>query len=84
MTTGTTSSFISYGKPSGGSVQWYVDGQLVYQNTNFPTLLTSGGQVDQPGFGVYNYRKRLFQGASEVDFDQILIGPSASSVGFTP
>jgi hypothetical protein len=71
-------------KPSGGSVQWYVDGQLAYQNTNFPTLLTSGGQVDQPGFGVYNYRQRLFQGASEVDFDQTLIGPTASSVGFTP
>ena len=71
-------------KPSGGSVQWYVDGQLAYENTNFPTLLTSGGQVDQPGFGVYNYRQDLFSGSSEVDFDQSLVGPTASSIGFTP
>jgi hypothetical protein len=71
-------------KPAGGSVEWYVDGQRIYQNASFPTLLTSNGQVDQPGFGVYNYRMDAFAGSSEVDFDQTLIGPSASSVGFTP
>jgi hypothetical protein len=71
-------------KPSGGSVQWYVDGQLIYSNSSLSTLLTYNGQVDQPGFGIYNYRQDMFSGSSRVDFDQTLIGPTAASVGFTP
>jgi hypothetical protein len=73
-------------KQSGGTIEWYVDNQLAYQNTNFPTLMTtSSGGADQPGYGIYNYRLRDgFSGASEVDFDQTLIGPTAASIGFTP
>lgn len=71
-------------KPSGGTLEWYVDGQLAYRNTNFSTLYTCGSHVDQPGFGLYNYRANQFSDSSEIDFDQTLIGPTAASIGFTP
>jgi hypothetical protein len=72
-------------KQSGGSVEWYVDGKLIYSNPNFPTLYTlSTGGADHPSFAAYNYRENQVQGSSEIDFDQTLIGPTAASIGFTP
>lgn len=52
----------------------------------FPTLFhDSAGTVDNPEFGLYNYRRALSAGqSSRVDFDELAWGPSAASVGFTP
>ena len=71
-------------KPSGGQMDFYVDGQLLKSWTNVSTLLTYNGQVDNPGLGLYNYRQNLINVDSQVEFDQFLWGPTADSVGFTP
>jgi hypothetical protein len=67
---------------SRGSISWYVDGVLKYQNLSTPTLLQSStGSVDHPAFDISNYRRNDVTTESWTDFDLAAIGPSRASVG---
>jgi hypothetical protein len=65
-----------------GSISWYVDGQLAYENLSTPTLLQdSTGNIDLPAYDCSNYRRNDVTRESLVDFDLAAIGPSRASVG---
>jgi hypothetical protein len=79
-----------------GRISLWIDGQpfsAVASNcggsdwanpVSFPTLYTnSDGSIDQPGLGIYNYHPDVTWPYAD-DFDELSMGPSAASVGFTP
>jgi hypothetical protein len=69
---------------STGHVDAWVDGQR-FVSANVPTLLynSSTGQRDRLSFSMYNYHYDV-NWATDRDFDEVLIGPTAASIGFTP
>lgn len=71
-----------------GALSLWVDGQPFPGYTwpqHIPTLLynSSSGQRDDPAFGIYEYHYAVTYPVDR-DFDEVLIGSSAASVGFTP
>lgn len=65
--------------PKVGLAEWWVDGKRK-ASVAFPTLYTlPDGSHSYNGFGLYNYRLSA-PWSSEVDFDDVVIGPDRSSV----
>jgi Polysaccharide lyase len=67
-----------------GWVQWWLDGTKIL-DVHTPTLYkrTDGTLSYAENLGAFNYRLWA-SWASSVDFDEEYVGPTASSVGFTP
>lgn len=72
------------GDPTNGWVQWWLDGAKIL-DVHTATLYTrrDGTLSYAENLGGFNYR--LWSSwASSVDFDELIWGPTAASVGFTP
>jgi hypothetical protein len=88
---------ITWGTTSGdGRASFWVDaatfdatgqtGEGAFTNpVSHPTLFYNSSTLvrDQPGFGVYNYHYDV-NFNYDIDWDDIYIGPTAASVGFSP
>jgi hypothetical protein len=70
------------GSSSAGLVQWYVDGVKAVDVQKATLYTRSDGSWSYGnGFGAYNYR--LWANFdSKIDFDEIVWGPTAASIGF--
>jgi hypothetical protein len=65
--------------PKIGLAEWWVDGKQK-ASVAFPTLYTlPDGSHSYNGFGLYNYRQHA-PWRSEVDFDDVTLGPNRASV----
>jgi hypothetical protein len=65
--------------PKIGLAEWWVNGKL-RASVAFPTLYTlPDGSHSYNGFGLYNYRLHA-PWTSEVDFDNVALGPDRASV----
>jgi hypothetical protein len=65
--------------PKIGRAEWWVDGKQK-ASVAFPTLYTlPDGSHSYNGFGLYNYRLHA-PWTSEVDFDDVALGPDRASV----
>jgi hypothetical protein len=70
---------------NAGAFEWYVDGQLQYQNLAIKTMHVFCDGTSYPyTFGVYDYQRNDGAWPSGVDFKTMDIGPTAGTVGFTP
>lgn len=68
-----------------GQFEWYVDGALQYRNLAITTMHIFCDGTSYPyTFGEYNYQRNDGAWPSGVDYKLLYIGPSATSVGFTP
>jgi hypothetical protein len=65
---------------TAGLAEWWVDGANAC-SVHFPTLYTNpDGSHSYNSFGLYHYRLKVSWN-SRVDYDNVVIGPSRSSVG---
>jgi hypothetical protein len=75
-----TFHFVWHTSSSIGLAEWYLDGQQMLSE-HFPTLYHNpDGTQSYNAFGVYNYHLAA-PWDSRVDFDDIAIGPTRTSVG---
>jgi len=72
--------FVWHTNASNGLAEWWLDGQQVC-SLHFPTLFNNpDGTQSYNTFGLYNYHLAT-PWSSEVDFDQVALGPDRGSVG---
>lgn len=70
--------------PTRAHVEWWLDGVKVFDIRNATLYLRSDGTRSY-GYSFMFSNYRYWAGyPSSVDFDEAVVGPTATSVGFTP